>query len=160
MIKMQKVLPQVMTRLRHHLKGTCCGSACRHCVYNHEAIPYELRGAKRFNTAFWVEADTEPSQETKSQEDVREEEVSERISEEVDQHAEVPPELPTTCCNSGCSNCVWLDYADAMVAFYSARGQGVALNDLLATMRSNVDDPMVKTFIEMELKSKFKKLRR
>ena len=61
---MQKVLPQVMTRLRHHLKGTCCGSACRHCVYDHEAIPYELRGAKRFNTAFWVEVDTEQSEDT------------------------------------------------------------------------------------------------
>ena len=153
---MQKVLPQVMTRLRHHLKGTCCGSACRHCVYNHEAIPYELRGAKRFNTAFWVDVDTEQSEDTQE----NDEEVSEQRSEEVEQDAEAPPELPTTCCNSGCSNCVWLDYADAMVAFYSARGQGVALNDLLATMRSNVDDPMVKTFIEMELKSKFKKLRR
>ena len=67
--------------------------------------------------------------------------------------------MPTTCCMSGCANCVWLDYADAMVAYYSARGEGVALGDLLTTMRSNVDDPMVKTFIEMELKSKYKRLR-
>ena len=72
---------------------------------------------------------------------------------------EGPPPLPTTCCMSGCANCVWLDYADAMVSYYSARGQGVALQDLLTTMRSNVEDPMVKTFIEMELKSKYRTLR-
>ena len=163
-----------MTRLRHHLKGSCCGSACRHCVYNHEAVPFELRGARRFNSAFWVDAaDTdsngeghhqeEGAQETKKDEEVRiEEETKEDVSKKGKEEAEEeegPPSLPTTCCMSGCANCVWLDYADAMVAFYSARGEGVSLEDLLTTMRSNVDDPMVKTFIEMELKSKYKRLR-
>ena len=153
-----------MTRLRHHLKGTCCGSACRHCVYNHEAIPYELRGAKRFNSSFWVDADTDSNeaQETEKYESIRiEEEKDEEISNqgEKEKEEEGPPSLPTTCCMSGCANCVWLDYADAMVAYYSARGQGVALQDLLTTMRSNVEDPMVKTFIEMELKSKYRTLR-
>ena len=132
-------------------------------MYDHEAVPYELRGAKRFNSAFWVDADSDSieegdykgAQETKKDEDIKmEEEVSTKIKEE-----EGPPSLPTTCCMSGCANCVWLDYADAMVAYYSARGEGVALGDLLTTMRSNVDDPMVKTFIEMELKSKYKRLR-
>ena len=161
-----------MTRLRHHLKGSCCGSACRHCVYNHEAVPFELRGARRFNSAFWVDAtdtdsneegDHQGAQETKKDEDVRiEEETKEDVSKKGKEEAEEeegPPSLPTTCCMSGCANCVWLDYADAMVAFYSARGEGVSLEDLLTTMRSNVDDPMVKTFIEMELKSKYKRLR-
>jgi len=150
---------KVMTRLRHHLKGTCCGSACRHCVYNHEAIPYELRGAKRFNSSFWVDADTDSNeaQETEKDEAIRVEE--EKEDEVSNKEEEGPPPLPTTCCMSGCANCVWLDYADAMVAFYSARGEGVALQDLLITMRSNVEDPMVKTFIEMELKSKYRTLR-
>ena len=134
-------------------------------MYDHEAVPYELRGAKRFNSAFWVDADNnsieggdyQEAQETKKDEDIRvEKKVSKKIKEEED---EGPPSLPTTCCMSGCANCVWLDYADAMVAYYSARGEGVALGDLLTTMRSNVDDPMVKTFIEMELKSKYKRLR-
>ena len=36
-----------------------------------------------------------------------------------------PPSLPTTCCMSGCANCVWLDYADEVVDFYCKRmGQG------------------------------------
>ena len=34
-----------------------------------------------------------------------------------------PPSLPTTCCMSGCANCVWLDYADEVVEYYCKRGQ-------------------------------------
>ena len=129
-------------------------------VYNHEAVPYELRGVKMFNSAFWVEADSHSSnEETAKYDEVRkEEEKEEGVSNEVKEE-DGPPPLPTTCCMSGCANCVWLDYADAMVAHYSARGQGVALEDLLSTVRSNVEDPMVKTFIEMELKSKYKRMR-
>ena len=33
-----------------------------------------------------------------------------------------PPSLPTTCCMSGCANCVWLDYANDVVDFYCKRG--------------------------------------
>ena len=112
-----------------------------------------------FNSAFWVEADSDASnEETAKYDEVRkEEEKEEGVSNGVKEE-DGPPPLPTTCCMSGCANCVWLDYADAMVAYYSARGQGVALEDLLTTMRSNVEDPMVKTFIEMELKSKYKRL--
>ena len=29
----------VFTRLAHLLRGKCCGSACRHCPYDHEAVP-------------------------------------------------------------------------------------------------------------------------
>ena len=149
-----------MTRLRHHLKGSCCGSACRHCVYNHEAVPSELTGAKRFNTAFWVDAtdnDTNDERHHQDSEKVEEARIEDDIVSKKEDEGGAPP-LPTTCCMSGCANCVWLDYADAMVAYYSARGEGLALEDLLTTMRSNVDDPMVKTFIEMELKSKYKRL--
>merc|ERR1712223_228812 len=44
---------KVITRLRHFLKGTCCGNACRHCVYNHEGAPEERRRERMFNSAFW-----------------------------------------------------------------------------------------------------------
>lgn len=29
----------VFTRLAHLKRGKCCGSACRHCPYDHEAVP-------------------------------------------------------------------------------------------------------------------------
>ncbi|OBV10888.1 hypothetical protein I603_2101 [Erythrobacter dokdonensis DSW-74] len=29
----------VFTRLAHLKRGKCCGSACRHCPYGHEAVP-------------------------------------------------------------------------------------------------------------------------
>ena len=44
---------KVITRLRHHLKGSCCGNACRHCVYNHEGVPEERVKERVFNSAFW-----------------------------------------------------------------------------------------------------------
>lgn len=28
----------VFTRLAHLKRGKCCGSACRHCPYDHEAV--------------------------------------------------------------------------------------------------------------------------
>ena len=29
---------KAITRFRHYLKKTCCGNACRHCIYNHEQV--------------------------------------------------------------------------------------------------------------------------
>ncbi|HEY6964425.1 MAG TPA: DUF5522 domain-containing protein [Erythrobacter sp.] len=29
----------VFTRLAHLARGKCCGSGCRHCPYDHEAVP-------------------------------------------------------------------------------------------------------------------------
>lgn len=48
---------RVVTRLRHFLKGSCCGNACRHCVYEHEAVPEPVRARRRFNSAFWVDCE-------------------------------------------------------------------------------------------------------
>lgn len=46
---------KILTRLRHFLKNTCCGKACRHCIYNHENVTDERKKSNsRFNTAFWV----------------------------------------------------------------------------------------------------------
>ncbi len=30
---------KVFTELAHKQRGYCCGSACRHCPFNHEAVP-------------------------------------------------------------------------------------------------------------------------
>jgi len=44
---------KVMSRWRHFSKGSCCGKACRHCVYDHEKVPDERKVQRRFNGAFW-----------------------------------------------------------------------------------------------------------
>ncbi|MEZ4238264.1 MAG: DUF5522 domain-containing protein [Myxococcota bacterium] len=33
----------VMTELAHRARGTCCGSGCRHCPYDHDAVDPALR---------------------------------------------------------------------------------------------------------------------
>ncbi|KAJ1520076.1 hypothetical protein ONE63_004301 [Megalurothrips usitatus] len=46
---------KVLTRLRHFLKGKCCGKSCRHCIYEHTAVVDEEKKSKaRFNSSFWV----------------------------------------------------------------------------------------------------------
>ena len=45
---------KALTRFRHYLRKTCCGNACRHCIYNHENVNEDIKKTKRFNTAFWV----------------------------------------------------------------------------------------------------------
>ena len=50
---------------------------------------------------------------------------------------------------------MWLDYAEQMVEYYDNIGLNMDFNKLLETVDSNVDDPMVKAFLKMELKSKY-----
>lgn len=50
---------KVVTTYRHFLKGTCCGSACRHCIYQHEAVFEARRQERTFNTSFWRDIDDE-----------------------------------------------------------------------------------------------------
>jgi hypothetical protein len=47
---------RVMTRYRHYLRGSCCGNACRHCIYAHENVAdAEVKARRFFNTAFWID---------------------------------------------------------------------------------------------------------
>lgn len=58
------------------------------------------------------------------------------------------PEVPTTCCGTGCHNCVWIDYVDRLVEFYKDGG-AKARNAV-----NKIDDVSLRTFLEMELKGK------
>ena len=71
--------------------------------------------------------------------------------------SEVPvsPPLPGPCCMSGCANCVWLAYAEEMISYYEVLGKKLEMSELLKTLDDNVEDPMVKAFLTMELKSKY-----
>lgn len=61
--------------------------------------------------------------------------------------AEKDPDEPTTCCMSGCANCVWIEYAEVMAARY--KDGGLRARQAIA----NIKDPMMKAFLTMELKS-------
>jgi len=85
----------------------------------------------------------------------RNEEGSNDDNNDVVNKANLPPELPSTCCMSGCANCVWLDYAEETVKYYENLGMKMELEELLNTVDDNIQDPLVKAFIRMELKSKY-----
>ncbi|ORX91611.1 hypothetical protein K493DRAFT_409240 [Basidiobolus meristosporus CBS 931.73] len=70
------------------------------------------------------------------------------------------PQEPTTCCMSGCVNCVWDIYNDDMKEFnaavnkikssYQARGESLP-QDLEQELSKESDiDPAMKAFLEME----------
>ncbi|EDW27978.1 GL27228 [Drosophila persimilis] len=59
----------------------------------------------------------------------------------------IPPE-PTTCCMSGCANCVWLDYAQTLAKLLDnndERAREIVL--------SKITDPNLKMFLSLELRN-------
>lgn len=64
---------------------------------------------------------------------------------------EVPelPEAPTSCCMSGCANCVWLEYAEKVTKYFRDGGEKA-----LKEIDEKVQDPNIKAFILQELRSR------
>lgn len=68
-------------------------------------------------------------------------------SEEIIVSSNDIPQLPDNCCMSGCSNCVWIQYAEELAKYY---------NDGGAKARENIEhlitDPNLKMFLKVQLK--------
>lgn len=58
------------------------------------------------------------------------------------------PEEPTSCCMSGCANCVWIEYANELSKVYV--GSNEKMKEIVL---SKVNDPNMKAFLMMELKN-------
>ncbi|XP_063917819.1 oxidoreductase-like domain-containing protein 1 [Zophobas morio] len=59
------------------------------------------------------------------------------------------PEEPTTCCMSGCANCVWIEYAQKLSEFYKDGG-----DEAVRQINEKVTDPNMKAFLMHELRMK------
>ena len=69
-----------------------------------------------------------------------------------DQQGLEPPS--NLCCMSGCANCVWMTYADNLIKHYAEKRLTIDMQKLLNEIEENIDDPMIKAFIKLEIKSK------
>lgn len=63
----------------------------------------------------------------------------------------LPPE-PTTCCMSGCANCVWIEYAEQIISQF-----GNCPDSVMKDILKKIDDPSLRAFLEMELMFRLKK---
>ncbi|KAG5900582.1 hypothetical protein JTB14_022885 [Gonioctena quinquepunctata] len=62
------------------------------------------------------------------------------------------PEEPTTCCMTGCAECVWLEYAEKLSEYFGDSGEGA-----LKEINEKITDPNMKAFLLHELRMKNKK---
>ncbi|XP_050075946.1 oxidoreductase-like domain-containing protein 1 [Anopheles maculipalpis] len=60
---------------------------------------------------------------------------------------ELPPE-PTTCCMSGCQNCVWIQYAADLTKMLDDGGEKAR-----EIVLEKISDPSLKMFLKMELQN-------
>ncbi|XP_026476708.1 oxidoreductase-like domain-containing protein 1 [Ctenocephalides felis] len=72
------------------------------------------------------------------------------------------PEEPTTCCMSGCANCVWIEYAEKLTKYYLAKSKDLNNSNDFAKVKSHilnkVSDSNMQAYLMMELRILEKKI--
>ena len=56
-----------------------------------------------------------------------------------------PPDPPTTCCMTGCANCVWIEHAEKLKEYYSDGGSK-AREEIM-----KIEDPNMRAFLLLEI---------
>lgn len=79
------------------------------------------------------------------------EKVNDGSTERENKKATDYPEEPTTCCMSGCPNCVWLEYAEKLSAYYQDGGERA-----IKEINEKVQDSNVRAFLLHELRMRNK----
>ncbi|CAK1595783.1 unnamed protein product [Parnassius mnemosyne] len=74
------------------------------------------------------------------------EEAKEKEIERITQNASID-DPPTACCRSGCANCVFIVWAEALASKMENAGP-----DITEKIMKMVDDPSMKAYLEMELR--------
>ena len=64
---------------------------------------------------------------------------------------------PTQCCGTGCQNCSWIKYTDELLDYYKdlKDEKDNDLNKILNEIQK-IEDPILRDFLIMEIKFKFK----
>ncbi|CAH0719632.1 unnamed protein product, partial [Brenthis ino] len=77
-------------------------------------------------------------------------EEKEREIERITKNASID-EPPTACCRSGCSNCVFIVWAEALASKMENAGP-----EIIDRIMKSVDDPSMRAYLEMELRLRMK----
>lgn len=64
---------------------------------------------------------------------------------------QLPPE-PTTCCMSGCNNCVWIAYAEELVKLFDGNTE-----EARKVLLDKIQDPTLKMFLMVEINARLNK---
>ncbi|CAH2106756.1 unnamed protein product [Euphydryas editha] len=79
------------------------------------------------------------------------EEEKEKEIERIKKNASID-EPPSACCRSGCANCVFIVWAEALASKLENSGP-----EIIDKIMKTVDDPSMRAFLEMELRLRLKK---